>query len=301
MSGGVGGLLWAALLGLPAAGARSVMVRRARLRAIGVRGSRRAGPGGGQGWALWGAVVRAAPRPRWAVPELALLPAGLLAGWGLRSPVPALAACAAMHPLRRWRRTRARRAEQWRRESAVVDLCAALAAELRTGAVPGRALESAVAPGGPVAVALHRGGLDTTGLLAAARFAGDVPQALRQLARVPGAGGAAAVAACWQLASESGAGLAAALDRVAEALRADCALREAVRGELAGPRTTAALLAVLPGFGLLLGGVLGADPLRMLLHTSAGLGCLLTGLALEAAGLAWTARIVRAAEGAGRC
>ncbi|WP_377270111.1 type II secretion system F family protein [Peterkaempfera sp. SMS 1(5)a] len=191
----------------------------------------------------------------------------------------------------------AERRAQCRRESAVVELCSALATELRTGVLPGRALETAVASGGAVAGALQGGGIDPTGLRAAARFAGDVPEVLRRLARTPGAGGAAAVAACWQVASESGAALAAALDRVAEALRADSALREAVRGELAGPRTTALLLAVLPLFGLLLGTALGADPLQMLLHTPAGLGCLAAGVALEAAGLAWTARIVRGAEG----
>ncbi|WP_374120205.1 type II secretion system F family protein, partial [Streptomyces sp. LS1784] len=84
-------------------------------------------------------------------------------------------------------------------------------------------------------------------------------------------------------------------DRVAEALRGERALAEEIAGELAGPRTTIAVLAALPGVGLLLGAALGARPLEVLLHTPAGLGCLVAGAALEGLGVLWTARIVRAA------
>ncbi|MFF4650944.1 type II secretion system F family protein [Streptomyces sp. NPDC001380] len=306
MSAGAG-LPWAALLGLSAAGAHRAVVRRGRTRRRLLGGGAPAGggPGGGVSGPVperWTAALgRGVRHLRWTAPELLLLPVGLLAGWALRSPVPLLGGAVALRPVRRWRLGLHERRRRERREAAVVELCTALAAGLRTGAVPDRAMASVTAPGGPSHQVLCRAGLDTTSLLAAARFAGDVPEALRRTARLPGAGGAAAIAACWQVASDSGAGLADALDRVAEALRADRALRETVRGELAGPRTTAALLAVLPVVGLLLGGALGADPLRMLLHTPAGLGCLVAGAALEAAGLLWTARIVRAAEGVEAC
>jgi len=60
--------------------------------------------------------------------------------------------------------------------------------------------------------------------------------------------------------------------------------------------STAALLAALPLFGLLLGAGLGADPLRVLLHTPGGLSCLALGALLECAGIAWTGRIARGAE-----
>ncbi|WP_188283364.1 type II secretion system F family protein, partial [Streptomyces sp. CBMA29] len=121
---------------------------------------------------------------------------------------------------------------------------------------------------------------------------------LREASRL-GAGthGLAAVAACWQVAVDGGAGLAAALDRVAAALRADADQRDDLRAQLAGPRSTAVLLALLPLFGVVLGAGLGADPSAVLLHTPAGLLCLVTGGCLEWAGLAWTARIIRAAEG----
>ena len=53
---------------------------------------------------------------------------------------------------------------------------------------------------------------------------------------------------------------------------------------------------MLPMLGLGLGAALGADPLTVLLHTPGGLVCLVTGGALEAAGLFWASRIVRAGE-----
>ncbi|CAG6398830.1 membrane hypothetical protein [Actinacidiphila cocklensis] len=134
-------------------------------------------------------------------------------------------------------------------------------------------------------------------LLSAARFGGDVPEALRAAARLSeGTRGLAAVAACWQVAVDGGAGLAAALDRVAAALRAEADQRDDLRAQLAGPRSTAGLLALLPLFGVVLGAGLGAQPARILLHTATGVVCLLAGGLLEWAGLAWTARIIRAAE-----
>ncbi|MFC1410778.1 type II secretion system F family protein [Streptacidiphilus sp. N1-12] len=234
-------------------------------------------------------------------PELLLLPLGLLAAWPTHSPlVAALAAGAVVPAIRLRRRRRATRVRE-RRRTAVVALCAALAGELRTGATPHQAVEmAAVEFTGPAAGPAASGPpvLDCTVLLAAVRYGGGVPEAFRALAELPGAEGAAGIAACWQVASSSGAGLAAGLDRVAEGLRAQRALQESVRAELAGPRSTAGLLALLPVFGLLLGAALGADPLRMLLHTPSGLLCLLFGTALEWAGLAWTGRIARGAEAA---
>ena len=82
------------------------------------------------------------------------------------------------------------------------------------------------------------------------------------------------------------------------ALRAERDQRADLRAQLAGPRSTAVMLAGLPVLGLLLGSALGADPLHVLLHTGAGLGCLLVGGVLEGAGLWWALRIVRGAEAA---
>lgn len=229
-------------------------------------------------------------------PEVLCLPGGLLLALLARSPVPALAGLLAVPLVGRQLRARSRLlvAERWR--EVVAGLCAAVAGELRAGRPPEAALAEAVerlrGPGGPEASEEV-----LTPLLAAARFGGDVPTALRGAARRTGAEGLAGAAACWEVAVDGGAGLADGLDRVAAALRAERDQRNDLRAQLAGPKATALMLALLPVFGVLLGVSLGADPLRVLFRTSVGLGCLSAGGALEWAGLAWTVRIVRVAEG----
>ncbi|MGW7050550.1 type II secretion system F family protein [Streptomyces sp. NPDC054887] len=207
------------------------------------------------------------------------------------SVLPCAAGAVAVPLVRRRLRAVERRRERERRAEAVVALCGAVAGELRAGRQPGQALFAAAAGTGGLGAAQAE-------VLAAARFGGDVPDALRRAAREPGADGLAGVAACWRVAVDGGAGLAAGLDRLEGALRADREQRENLRAQLAGAWATVALLALLPAAGLLIGSVLGAEPLRVLLHTPAGLGCLLVGGALEGAGLFWARRIVRRGEGA---
>ncbi|MGW4897922.1 type II secretion system F family protein [Kitasatospora sp. NPDC004240] len=258
------------------------------------RGRGRAGgtPAGGR----WAFGIPGATPPPWLVPELLLLPAGLAAAQTTGSPVPLLAAALAVLPLRRWR-LRRRTAEQARkRAEAVVELCTGLSAELRGGATPEQALHLVTARLGEDGEALRRLGAEPVARLAAGRYGADVPAAFQLLAELPGGRGASAIAACWRVSSDGGSGLAAALDRVAEALRAERALAEEIQGELAAPRTTIAVLAALPAAGLLLGVALGARPLDILLHTREGLVSLIAGAALETAGLAWTGHIVRTAS-----
>lgn len=215
------------------------------------------------------------------------LPAGALVGlWG-ESPLPSVLGALAVPLVNRLRRARRSRLDAEGRQSAVIDLLAAAAGELRSGRLPGGALLAADA---------GRLGREGAALLAAARFGGDVPTALNRAARLPGADGLRGAAACWRVSADGGAGLADGLDRVADALRAERDQREELRSQLAGPRSTATVLALLPAFGLLLGTAMGADPLTVLLHTPAGLACLVAGGLLEWAGLAWVARLVRAAE-----
>ncbi|MET8541046.1 type II secretion system F family protein [Kitasatospora sp. NPDC004799] len=238
------------------------------------------------------------PRPRLPellAPELLLLPMGLAAWRATASPVPMLAAALAVLPLRSWRQRRRLAAEARYRAAAVVELCADLAGELRGGATPEQALHLVTVRLAADPERLRRLGEEPVARLAAGRYGGDVPAALHQLAELPGGSGAAAIAACWRVAADSGSGPADALERVAEALRGERVLAEEIAGELAGPRATIAVLAALPGVGLLLGTALGARPLEVLLHTPAGLGCLVAGAVLEGLGALWTARIVRAA------
>ncbi|MFG2629298.1 type II secretion system F family protein [Streptomyces sp. NPDC048473] len=208
-----------------------------------------------------------------------------------KSMLPVPAGVVAVPLVRRWLRRRALAQERERRADEVVALCGAVVGELRAGHEPGQALLVAVRGTGVMGAA-------EAGVSAAARFGGDVPGALRQAAREPGLDGLAGVAACWRVAVDGGAGLAAGLDRLEGALRAERRRREELRAQLAGAWSTVAVLALLPVLGLGLGAALGADPLRVLLHTPAGLVCLVAGGLLEAAGLCWACRIVRAGEAA---
>ncbi|GCD44040.1 type II secretion system F family protein [Streptomyces paromomycinus] len=222
--------------------------------------------------------------------ELWCLPAGVVLGVMAGSVLPVIAAVVASVLVRRWLRARERVRERERRGAAVIELCEAVAGELRAGRQPGQALTAAGAAG------FGEAGAAVT---AAARFGGDVPAALRAAGRLPGAEGLAGVAACWQVAVDGGAGLAAGLERIATALRAERDQRDDLRAQLAGPRATALMLALLPAGGLAMGSALGADPLGVLLHTPAGWACLLAGGLLEGCGIVWTARIIATAEGGG--
>ncbi|MEV6023808.1 type II secretion system F family protein [Streptomyces sp. NPDC052036] len=207
------------------------------------------------------------------------------------SVLPLLVGAVGVPVLRRVRLAREARRVRDGRGEAVIALCASLAEEVRAGRQPGEALLRA---------ALDSGGLGEAhaAVLAAARFGGDVPGALAVAARQPGADGLSGLAACWRVAVDRGAGLAAGLDRLEAALRAERDQRADLQAQLAGARSTAVLLAGLPVLGLLLGTALGAHPLHVLLHTGAGLACLVTGGVLEVAGLWWALRIVRGAEAA---
>ncbi|MET7475046.1 type II secretion system F family protein [Streptomyces sp. NPDC005648] len=217
------------------------------------------------------------------------LAAGLVLAVLGASVLPVVAGAVGVPLLRRVRLAgRVRRARE-RRGDAVIALCGALAGEVRAGRQPGEALLRAARDSGGL------GDAQAT-VLAAARFGGDVPGALAGAARQPGAEGLLGLAACWRVAVDQGAGLADGLDRLEGALRAERDQRADLRAQLSGARSTALMLAGLPVLGLALGAALGADPLQVLLHTGAGLGCLVIGGLLEGLGMWWAMRIVRGAE-----
>ncbi|MFF8867255.1 type II secretion system F family protein [Streptomyces sp. NPDC015139] len=222
-------------------------------------------------------------------PEWWALAAGLLLALLGASVIPVVAGAAGVPVLRRVRLARRAASARERRADAVIALCGALAGEVRAGRQPGEALLRSARDSGGLGEA-------RAAVVAAARFGGDVPGSLAAAARQPGAGGLRGLAACWRVAVDQGAGLAAGLDRLDAALRAERDQRADLRAQLSGARATAVVLAALPALGLLLGTAMGADPLHVLLHTGAGLGCLVTGAVLEAAGTWWATRIVRGAE-----
>lgn len=178
--------------------------------------------------------------------------------------------------LRRTRQAKEREA----RAAAVVEVCEAVVGELRAGQPLLRSLEQTADVWdemGPV--------------VAAGRLGADVPSALRRLAETPGAEGLRDLAAAWQVAQTSGAGLATALGQVARTARARQATRHLVRGELASAQATARLVAGLPLAVLAMSAGIGGHPWHFVLDTAAGVACLAGGLALSFAGLVWIDRI----------
>lgn len=219
-----------------------------------------------------------------AVPAGAgLLLAALVAGVGGAVAVGVLGAV-----LLRARRTRARERARDRTTAGLAEGLAAFAAELRAGHPPASAAAAAGRDAGPGC----RGAL--TLIEATARLGGDVPAALRDHAgRDPLAGPhLLRLADAWSLADRHGIGLAGLAEAVAEDLRARSRFAGRLSAQLAGPRTTAAVLAALPGIGLVLGELVGAHPFRVLTGTGPGQGLLVVGAVLVAAGLEWSARLI---------
>ncbi|MFF0506806.1 type II secretion system F family protein [Streptomyces fimicarius] len=236
-------------------------------------------------------------REWWCVPAAVLL--AVVGG----SVLPLVAGAVAVPVIRRWLRRRAGAREAEKAAATVAALCGDVVGELRAGREPGQALLFALREGPSedspsAATSGGRLGEAEAAVLAAARFGGDVPAALRQAAAGPGLAGLSGMAACWRVAVDGGAGLATGLERLEAALREDRRRREELRAQLAGAWSTVVVLALLPVAGLGLGAALGADPLRVLLHTPGGLACLAAGAFLETAGLFWASRIVRGGEAA---
>ncbi len=177
----------------------------------------------------------------------------------------------------RWRTSRPRWARRSRRTVDVGEFVAEVATRLRSGATTERAWSLTARRW-----ALPEG-IDDDG----------VPHALLALPPSSATLGACAAA---RLAHELGSPLADMLDGCAAALTQSDSDDAARRAALAGPVASARLLATLPALGLLLGTVVGADPLGQLLGgglgTLVGLGgCLLYGL-----GVRWTLVLVRRAR-----
>lgn len=245
---------------------------------------------------LNGALSRIGERPRhgpgrrphgWRLLTAASVGAAvaLALGSAPRLAVVGVAGAGSALAVRRWMRRRRATLARRERQRLVTELCDALAAELRSGAAVSWAFGHAC-----------EGRPELAAVAAAAMSGGDVSGALRQWSVAPGARGARAIAAGWEVSAQSGAGLAVVLDRIGASLRSEEDARAEVLSALGPPRATGKLLAVLPVFGLGLGASLGAHPLRFLLGTTPGLCCLAVGLGLALTGVWWVERLADAAE-----
>jgi tight adherence protein B len=112
----------------------------------------------------------------------------------------------------------------------------------------------------------------------------------------PGVEALSWLAATAEVVRRSGAPAAAIFDGVGAGLLAQIAESDEREVALAGPRTTARVLAALPLIGLLLGAVLGVNTVSVLLGTGPGLACSALGAGFWWLGRLWTAHLVRAAS-----
>ncbi|OLF07764.1 hypothetical protein BLA60_25895 [Actinophytocola xinjiangensis] len=122
--------------------------------------------------------------------------------------------------------------------------------------------------------------------VASARFTGAPPSAATAVARISRA---------WSLSQHHGLPLADVLDTLVRDLDQRVRFTRQVQARLAGPRTSATVLALLPALGLIFGELMGAHPLHVLTSTTPGRLLLLTGVALICLGITWSAHLTHQA------
>lgn len=146
----------------------------------------------------------------------------------------------------------------------------------------------------PLAAWRHLGASDPVAVrVAAADRADQLPAAILEAGREgPDAADWACVAAAWQVATESGAPLAATLARLGEVLVATDDARREVAIALAGPLATSRVVLALPALGLFGGALLGVDTLGVLATTPPGWFCVVAGGGLLLVARSWMRRLV---------
>lgn len=206
------------------------------------------------------------------------------AGWLVAAlPGAITAALAVATAQRRWRAHEAR-TRSLTATTALAEAVHALVAALRAGAHPADAAESAATDAPPSAAAPMRA------IAATARLDGDITRALS--AAAPAATPVLhRIARAWSLAQRHGLPLADVLDAVARDLTQRVRFTRQVLARMAGPRTSATVLAVLPALGIALGELMGAHPLHVLTTTPLGGALLVVGVTLLIAGITWCARL----------
>lgn len=209
---------------------------------------------------------------------VALIGAGLTAG--PRGVVVLLAALVALGVGARVFVSRQRAAAAMITKIEVAHACSVLASQVAVGRVPSEALNAAVEDCPVLADAD-----------AAQRIGAEVVPIWRQRAVQRGHSGLGDLARAWQVSTVTGAPMARSLEQVAKALAADQTLGQLIEGELAAPRATGRLMAVLPFVGLGLGFLIGGDPLAFLLDQPIGWACLLLGTVLAGVGVLWIERL----------
>lgn len=186
--------------------------------------------------------------------------------------------------LRRRRRAARRRIEEESR--ALQTALEVLVGELRAGAHPVGAFQTAAgeAPGGV--------GESFRGVAARAVLGADVSAGLRNAAATSARPAYwERIAVCWELAHTHGLTIATLMRAAERDIIERSRFDARVTAGMAGARATAAVLAGLPLGGVALGELIGAQPIRFLVGNSAGGWLLLVGITLACCGLLWSDRI----------
>ena len=185
------------------------------------------------------------------------------------------------------RRQRATRGARSASESAALQgALDVLAGELRAGAHPVVAFETAAGEvSDEVAAALR-------GVAARARLGVDVAAGLHAAAGVSAVPMHwARLAVCWELAHRHGLAIATLMRTAHREFVERERFESRFTAAMAGARTTALVLAGLPVLGVGLGQFVDADPVRFLLSGGLGGVLLVVGTILACAGLLWSDRI----------
>ncbi|MCE7009300.1 type II secretion system F family protein [Kibdelosporangium philippinense] len=216
------------------------------------------------------------PRPSMAL----LVVVGALVGWVLLGPGGAILCAAAGGVGWRYWQARQRLRHRMTVVEELTETLRSLVGELRAGAHPVAAAESVAADAPPSGAEAMRA------IAAAARMGGDVEQAVHEPLFTD-------IAHAWALAHRHGLPLADVLAAVVRDLDQRLRFAKQTHAQMAGPRTSAVVLACLPLAGIGLGQLLGTHSLRMLSETMAGQALLVVGIGLIIAGVFWSGRLTR--------
>lgn len=164
---------------------------------------------------------------------------------------------------------------------ALAEAIRTMVAGLRAGATTAAAAESAAAEASGRAAAAMKT------LAVTARLGGDFPV---HQADTPSPDHHA-IARAWSLSLRHGLPLADLLDAVRRDIVAAARSANRINAGMAGARASAAVLAVLPALGLLLGEAMGADGVHVLTGTSIGRLLMVAGSGFVLGGVVWSARL----------
>jgi tight adherence protein B len=173
----------------------------------------------------------------------------------------------------------------------VLPLLEGLAATLRAGLTPARALAHLAEPGEPVGLP----GL-VSRLAAQASTGARLEPVWRTAAETSGSTALLAVAEGWRLSERHGAPIVEVLDALTLGLRDQSRTAAAVAPALAAPRASATLLGVLPLGGVVLAELVGVHPVSVLVGSPAGRVAAVAGLGATLGGRLWMRRLVTAAS-----